>query len=131
VIAVVERTAVAAVPASDGYLLIDVEAVPFQSVVRPPAGLAIVRLDSPGPSDPTTRAALRVLAALTPQLRAKLAALVAESPVRIQLDLTDGRKVVWGDAQDSATKARVATALLSQAGRTIDVSAPEVATVRP
>jgi cell division protein FtsQ len=131
VIAVVERKAVAAVPAAGGYLLVDAVGVPFQTVVRVPAGLALVRVTSPGPADPATRAALRVLAALTPELRAKLVDLVAESPVRIQLDLTGGRTVVWGDAQDSATKARVATALLGQSGRTIDVSAPEVATVRP
>ena len=131
VIAVVERRPVAAVPAADGYLLVDAEAVPFQSVARPPAGLAVVRVDSPGPSDPSTRAALSVLAALTPELRAKLSAVVAESPVRIHLELTGGRTVIWGDARDGATKARVATALLGQSGRTIDVSAPEVATVRP
>lgn len=130
VIDVTERRAVAAVPAAGAYLLVDAEAVPFQSVPKAPAGLPVVRLATPGPDDPATLAALRVLAALTPELRAKLIAVVAETPVRIHLELTGGRSVVWGDADDSAAKARVATALLGQPGRTIDVSAPDVATTR-
>jgi len=73
-------------------------------------------------------AALHVLAALTPQLRAQLAAVSAASPSAIRLELTDGRVVVWGSADQSDFKARVATALLGRPGKTIDVSAPEVAT---
>jgi cell division protein FtsQ len=90
-----------------------------------------VKLARPGPDDVTTRAALRVLAALTPTLRGQLVALVADAPARIRLDLTGGRTVVWGDAEDSDTKARVATGLLARPGTVIDVSsAPDVVAVR-
>jgi cell division protein FtsQ len=38
--------------------------------------------------------------------------------------------VVWGDDTQSETKSRVATALLAQKGSVIDVSAPEVVTIK-
>ena len=82
----------------------------------------------PGPDDAATRAALTVLAALTPQLRQELAEVDASNRNRITLQLADGRVVVWGDADRSATKATVATALLGTDASTIDVSVPEVAT---
>jgi cell division protein FtsQ len=129
VIDVSERRAVAAVPVGEGFALVDAQAVVLQRVAQRPAGLALVRVATPGPQDASTRAALTVLAALTPQLRAALAAVVADSPDRIRLELAGGRTVTWGDATQSETKARVATALLGQPGRTIDVSAPDVATV--
>src|SRR4029453_14082770 len=103
--------------------------VVFQTVAQRPAGLALVQVPTPGPQDGSTRAALTVLTALTPQLRAELTPVVAASPDRVHLDLAGGRTVIWGDASQSETKARIATALLSQPGRTIDVSAPNVATV--
>ncbi len=43
--------------------------------------------------------------------------------------LTGGREIVWGDATENATKARVATSLLGRSGTVIDVSAPDVVTV--
>jgi cell division protein FtsQ len=99
-------------------------------VATPPKGLILVRLTAgAGPADPATRAAARVVAALTPELRAKIRTLVVESPTNIRLELAGGVVVVWGDAERSDVKAMVATALLSQARQRIDVSAPEVAAV--
>lgn len=129
VIAVAERVAVATVPVGKKYVLIDLEGVVYHTVTGKPADLPVVKLAAPGPDDPSTRAALRVLAALTPTLRSKLIALAAPAPTRIRLELAGGRAVVWGDAEESETKARVATSLLARPGRTIDVSAPEVVTV--
>jgi cell division protein FtsQ len=129
VIDVVERTAVAAVPAGERFRLIDDQGVVFRTVRERPDNLPRVRLDSPGRDDQTTQAALRVLAALTPTLRERLVTLVAESPTRLRLELTGDKRVVWGDAEESDKKARVATALLDRAGTVIDVSAPEIVTV--
>jgi cell division protein FtsQ len=81
-IEVVERTAVAAVPGQTGFQLLDGSGVVFHSVTARPAGLPVVRLAAPGPDEPSTRAALAVLAALTPALRAQLVELVAEQPTR-------------------------------------------------
>jgi cell division protein FtsQ len=129
VITVTERTAAAVVPQPGGFAVISADGVAFQHVASPPAGVPVVRVQTPGAADPATLAALRVLPALTPQLRALLAEVVAPSPTAISLALTDGRTVVWGDAEDSELKAAVATTLLDHAGRTIDVSVPDVATV--
>jgi cell division protein FtsQ len=90
--------------------------------------VVLLRLAAPGPDDPATTAALRVLASLTPALRDGLAEVDAPSPTRIRLQLADGRVVVWGDADRSAAKATVATALLATDATTIDVSVPDVAT---
>jgi cell division protein FtsQ len=131
IITVVERTPVAAVPAPGGtYRLIDDSGVVFRSVPDRPDGLAVLVLTSPGPNDEGTRAGLSVLAALTGALRDALADVVVSAPTRISLELTDGRTIVWGDATDNATKATVATALLSRPGKTIDVSAPNLVTVK-
>jgi cell division protein FtsQ len=46
------------------------------------------------------------------------------------VQLRNDRTVVWGDDTQSATKAKVATALLKRDGDTIDVSAPNVVTIR-
>lgn len=129
-ITVRERQAVAAVPAGAAYTLIDDQGVPYTQVKTRPAGVAVIKLSTPAPADPTTQAALTVLAALTGPLRAAMTALVAESPSRIRLELSGGRMIIWGDASESPRKATVATALLGQSKKTIDVSAPDVVTMR-
>jgi cell division protein FtsQ len=53
-----------------------------------------------------------------------------EAPARITLELRRNRQVFWGDDTANETKSRVATALLARDGDTIDVSAPEVVTIR-
>lgn len=129
VIEVTERTPLAAVPVGSAYAVIDSAGVAFRTVAQRPRELPLVVVASPGPGDVATRSAVRVLAALTPQLREKLVRLVAPSPARVRLELDGGRTIVWGDAEDSDTKARVATALLHRDGTIIDVSAPEFVTV--
>jgi cell division protein FtsQ len=141
VVEVVERTAVAVVrpvgeasgdacePDQDCWGVLDAEGVLFQT--RPQAGdLPVLELAEPGPADPATRAALTVLAALTPPLRTDLASVTVDGPASIRLELHSGWTVVWGDERQSETKARVATTLLERDGEVIDVSAPEVVSVR-
>lgn len=128
VITVTERTPVAVVAGPNGFVVLDASGVVFNLVPVHPAGVVVLRLATPGAEDPSTVAALRVVAALTPQLRATLKELIAEAPTRIVLYLTDGRVIMWGDAERSDVKATVATALLDRAARTIDVTVPDVAT---
>jgi cell division protein FtsQ len=136
VIRVSARTPVAALPADPagsgkaGYRLIDASGVVFGSVPAVPAGLPALVVSHPGPRDESTRAALQVLASLTPQLRQRLVRLEASRPTRVRLALTGGRTIVWGDAADNARKAQVATVLLARSGSVIDVSAPDLVTVR-
>lgn len=129
VIDVTPRRAVAAAPSAQGYLLLDTTGVPFRTV-GDPGGLAIVTLATPGPVDPSTLAVLSVLASLPAELRDELIRIDAPASTRIQLILSGHREIVWGDATDNVTKGRVAVSLLRQPGKVIDVSAPNVVTVR-
>ncbi|WP_233604521.1 cell division protein FtsQ/DivIB [Micromonospora sp. HM5-17] len=129
-IEVVERTPVAVVPRNGRFAVMDGTGVVFQDRPDRPAGLPLVRLAAPGPEDMSTRAALEVLAALTPELREQLVEVVVEAPARITVRLRGGRTVLWGDASRSDTKAQVATSLLGRAGDTIDVRTPHVVTIR-
>lgn len=130
IIEVTERSPAATVAVDGGFAIVDADGVVFHQVASPPAGVPILRVSAPGPEDAATLAALRVLAALTPELRAELAAISADSPNRIRLELVNDREVIWGDAEQSDRKAQVATALLAQPVTTIDVSAPEVASTK-
>ncbi|MEV8516634.1 FtsQ-type POTRA domain-containing protein [Dactylosporangium sp. NPDC051484] len=125
-ITVQERTAVAVVPKAGGYTLLDAEGVAFHPVDVSPPGLPVIRVAQPEPGDATTAGALTVLAALPPVVREQMVALVAESPTRIRLELTDGRLVVWGDATQNAAKVRVLGLTKIEPGHTLDVSAPGV-----
>ncbi|MEV4352107.1 FtsQ-type POTRA domain-containing protein [Actinoplanes sp. NPDC049596] len=130
VVEVVERTPLAAVPASGQFSLIDRAGVPYRTVQEPPAGLPLVRTTSPGPNDVNTQSALTVLSALSEELREQLVAVSVAAPAQIKLELKKSRTVVWGDDTQSDTKSQVATALLKRAGKEIDVSAPSVVTIR-
>jgi cell division protein FtsQ len=130
VIEVVERTAIAAVPAKQGFILIDDDGVPFRAVEKQPDGLPLARLLTPGPLDTSTESALAVLAALSEELRRQLVAVAVPSPVQIRLELRKDRVVIWGDDTKSDEKSKVATELLGQKGDEIDVSAPTVVTIR-
>jgi cell division protein FtsQ len=128
-IAIVERTPVAVVAQDRRFGLVDRSGVVYLTVADRPGGLPVIQVADPGPDNPETKAALRVLGDLTPQLRGQLQKLVVEAPARIRLELAKGRTVVWGDAEQGELKARVATALLARKGTQIDVSAPEVVTI--
>jgi cell division protein FtsQ len=131
VVEVIERTAMAAVPAgAQQFTLIDHEGVAYRTVSKVPAGLPMARLAAPGPHDVNTRAALTVLAALSDELRAQLVTISVAAPARIQLELRKNRTVIWGDDTSNDTKSQVATALLKRKGDRIDVSAPAVVTIK-
>jgi cell division protein FtsQ len=128
---VVERTPIAAVPvAGQQWMLIDGSGVPYRVIAKVPDGLPLAELATPGPADVNTRSALTVLAALTADLREELVGITVRAPAQITLQLRNNRTVVWGDDTQSASKAQVATALLKRKGDTIDVSAPNVVTIR-
>jgi len=123
------REAVAVVPVSSGYVLLDPSGVAYRQVTERPPGLTLIILATPGPADPSTTGALAVLATLPDALRAQLVRLSAETPSRIQLMLKGGRQIIWGDATDNQAKARAALTLLKGPGTVIDVSAPNLVTV--
>jgi cell division protein FtsQ len=129
IIDVTRRTAVAAVPIGKTYVLLDASGVAFRRVSATPT-ITLITLRSPGRDDPATQAALSVLRSLPADIRDELVSMTAATPADVTLILQGHRRVIWGDASDNAAKGRVATSLLRRPGTVIDVSAPNVVTVR-
>ena len=116
---------------SDGSYLLDDSGDPYLAVDSPPAGLVTVQLVAPGVGDPSTTAALAVAGALTPDFREAVASISARTAFDVELVLVDGRKIVWGEATDSATKMQILPALLAaREGSEYDVTDPTLVSVR-
>lgn len=96
----------------------------------PPPNLPYLETATPGPSDPATKAALQVMLALPPEVAGQVGRIAAPSVASITLTLIDGRVVVWGTTDRTDEKALKLAALLTQPGRTYDVSSPDLPTVK-
>lgn len=122
-VAVTERTPVAVIQIGQRLRALDAGGVVFHEYRDPPPGLP--RVVTPAGTD---RDALREAAEVIGALPAEVAPIVAHVDVKtvdqITLELTDGRSVVWGTADDSELKGRVLAGLLRQPGRVFDVSVP-------
>ncbi|MFE3260780.1 cell division protein FtsQ/DivIB [Nocardia sp. NPDC059091] len=130
-VTVVERTPVLYFDSPDGAHLLDCDSVEF--AIEPPGpGIPKLVTDHPGGSDPVTKAAVAVMAAIPVPLRDEVGvgAVVARSVSDIALELRDGRTVLWGGTADSGRKAAVVGPLLSQPGKVFDVSSPNLVTVK-
>ncbi len=128
-ITVVERVPVVVKDFPDGPHLYDRDGVDFATAPPPPA-LPYIDVDNPGPTDPATKAALAVLTALRPEIAAQVGRIAAPSVASITLTLADGRTVIWGTNDRTEEKAQKLAALLTQPGRTYDVSSPDLPTVK-
>jgi cell division protein FtsQ len=132
VIDVVERRPSGVVMSNGRAELLDAEGVAFASVVNPPEHLVRVHVSAPVPGDgeAVARTAMRVLAELPARVRARVSSVAAPSPYAISLRLVDGRTVIWGSADDAATKAAVLRTLMHRSAQVYDVSVPTVAVTR-
>ena len=74
--------------------------------------------------------AARVVDALPPRVAHRVDVLEVGSVDEIELVLVNGRRVVWGSADDSDQKAEVLDVLLKRPGNQIDVSVPGRPTTR-
>ena len=113
----------------DGPHLFDRDGVDFATAPPPPA-LPYIDVDNPGPTDPTTKAALAVLTALRPEIAAS--GRPHRGPVG-GVDHADPRRraqVIWGTNDRTEEKAEKLAALLTQPGHTYDVSSPDLPTVK-
>ena len=128
-ITVVERIPVVVKDYPDGPHLFDRDGVDF-ATAPPPPGLPYLDAETPGPSDAPTKAALQVLTALRPEVAGQVARIAAPSVAAITLTLTDGREVIWGTTDRTDEKALKLAGLLTQPGRTYDVSSPDLPTVK-
>lgn len=129
-VSVVERVPAAAVPMGVTTAIVDRYGVVLQEVAVAPPRLPVLRVQRAAVDDPATRAGLTVLRALPESVLQRLRELRVPSPRSITLKLTDGRTVVWGDAERSAQKGRVLLAALAKPGTSYDVSSPQVAAVK-
>jgi cell division protein FtsQ len=126
---VTERDPIGYVARADGDHLVDATGLDYATVAAVPAGLPKLVLATVRPADQSTQAVVAVLAALPAQLRPLLATVSANTPGSVTLGLTDGRTIRWGSADDSARKAQVLAALMSQPGKVYDVSSPDLPTI--
>ena len=128
-ITIAERIPLAVKDFGDGPHLFDRDGVDF-ATAPPPPGLPYLDVDNPGPTDPSSRAALQVMSALRPEVVAQVSRIAAPSVASITLTLADGRTVVWGTTDRTEEKADKLAALLTQPGRVYDVSSPDLPTVK-
>lgn len=129
VISVTPREPVLAVQNPQGSLeLVDASGVRFRTVDRPPKGIPVVAASSADVTPQGLRAALGALHALPESLRSQVSGMTVGSAdqVSFTVDAKSGRRtVVWGEAGQEETKARLVEILLRQPGTRIDVSVPE------
>jgi cell division protein FtsQ len=138
VITLVERTPLAVVGEPGRRSLLDARGVLFDTVTgEPPAGVVPLEVADPGPDDLATTAALAAIEALPAALREQVAAARAPDAAGIELTLTDGTLVLWGDAGESPEKAEILESLLGrmadgtlQPAAELDVSAPSAVVLR-
>lgn len=133
-IVVRERVPIATVERGGRFYQLDRNGVTVADGAAPPPGMPALTAAAPGPSDPATLAALRVVVELPGRLRGRLGEVEAATPQSVTLRLSGGLTVVWGAPERADEKVRLIDALRRGAGgrgaRTIDVSSPEVVTTR-
>jgi cell division protein FtsQ len=128
-VAVTPRVPAAVVLANSAWYLLDASGHPYDTVPMPPSDLVRLRLATPGPGDPATLAGLAVIAALPQSVVPQVATVTARGVYEVTIELTDGRTVVWGSADQGAEKARVLPAVLTRPGKVFDISDPKLITV--
>lgn len=142
-ITVVERTPIFAVADAGKFLLVDKTGLGYRSVDKAPKGLMVAEVSVDGADEPGNADRANVLAdvgivaqALPKDLTAakkpkdRVKTIKASSIDTIELVLGNGRRVIWGSADQSDLKAQVALALLQQKADVYDVSAPTNPTTR-
>lgn len=131
-VTVTERVAAAAIRTSGGWTEVDRNGVRFATVPRVPAGVPLLRLTPTAASlrqfgtTGLLHAAIEVAAALPEPVRARATAVQVGSYDGITVELSGGRRVMWGSPEQGPAKAAVLTALLKARPGAVryDVSAP-------
>ncbi|ASR37444.1 cell division protein FtsQ [Prauserella marina] len=128
-IAVTEREPIGFYNTGSALYFVDEGGVAYKEIPDQPEGFPELKLAEVAPGDPATRAVTTVLTRLPPQLRENVTVIGATTPGDIEFTLADGKVVRWGDADQNDRKAKVLAALLTQDGKTYDVSSPELPTI--
>jgi cell division protein FtsQ len=132
---VVERTAVGYRGEADGIRVVDGTGVAFRAVPEAPPGLPQLPAPPPAGQWNTAQAAAavacaEVAAALPRPIQAQVARIEATTANSVQLNLADGRTIIWGGAVRNEQKALLLAPLLGRDGSVFDISAEGVVVVR-
>lgn len=127
-IEVTERQVVYQLRGSGQYRWIDRQGVTVATSPTPRKGTVWAVTATTDPR--LLRDVATVVASLPPGLRRQVDHVEATGPDSISLRLTKGRTVVWGSADRSDLKAKVAAAIIGAKGSVYDVSSPEHPTAR-
>lgn len=122
-ITVTERVPVAVVSTGQGLQDIDAGGVVFGHLQARPKGLPLITLAGSVDKSALVNAAT-VAASLPSSILSQVTSITVRTMDDIQLDMTGGRWIQWGNSDDSAIKAQVAADLLGQRAAHIDVSVP-------
>lgn len=128
-IEVVERTAVAVVELAGRMRGLDADGVVFRDFKAVPKGMPRVRPSTSTDADALKEAAT-VVSALPDDLATRVDHVEVETIDQITLVLRNGRRVLWGSAEESEQKAEVLVVLLKEKGQVFDISVPGSPTAR-
>lgn len=126
VIDVTERVPVALTDIPEGRFLVDEAGFPYL--------LASTEVNLPlisGPDDPSRLLSISVWQSFPDWLKAEIVSTNADDASSVSMMMTSGRKVIWGDVNQSSEKSAVLKVLRRMAGSTYDVSTPQVPVIRP
>lgn len=129
-VSIVARLPLATVSADGQWWSVAADGALFGPGLEQPPDLTVLELATPGEGDRATMAALAVLASLSPEVAALVAAVSAPTEYDVLLRLSDGREVLWGEDRFADDKNVVLPALLAQPGAAFDVTDPTLVTVR-
>lgn len=131
---VTERTPRLAVQVGSGFRLIDADGVRIEDTDARPEGIPQVTIKGEVEGNPAVAEAARIAAELPDDLLARAESIEARDRASITLVFADGGRVVWGDGERTAEKAKILQVLLrehpSGPDRRYDVSAPGMAVVK-
>lgn len=126
---IVERTPWAYYDGADGPHMLDEFGVDY-AVEPPPPGLPKISTPDVLGDPALLQEGLQVLGELPRPLWDQVSELAVNSQDDMELTLYDGRRVRWGNAEDTPLKGAVALAILGQPGQVFDVSSPSLPTAK-
>ena len=126
VIDITERIPVAITDLAEGRFLVDQSGFPY---LPAPSGANFPLIS--GPDYLSRNSSILVWQSFPDWLKPEIASTNADNPNSVWLAMTNGRKVLWGNTDNSTEKSAVLRVLRRMAASTYDVSTPEVPVVKP
>ncbi|MEO7147161.1 MAG: FtsQ-type POTRA domain-containing protein [Terrimesophilobacter sp.] len=119
---IVERAPVGSITTSTGFSVIDPAGVVLGSSASRPKGVPLITVGADGTNGVAFKAVVAVVLSLPSSLRSRVVSASASSNDDVTLVLSGAhQRVVWGNAERSALKARVLTELVASRGGAADV----------